>query len=101
MTKITMFVGLDVHKMTIAVATVEGRASADVRFHSTIANTPEAIRSLLRKLSKDGHRLHHFVKACPFNSKLFQTRRSASCRASPIASRTAAIGRWSSTSCRR
>ena len=40
----TIFVGLDVHKKTIAVATVEGRASADVRFYGTIANTPVAIR---------------------------------------------------------
>ena len=52
MTETTIFVGLDVHKKTIAVATVEGRASADVRFHGTIANTPEAIRSLLRKLNR-------------------------------------------------
>ena len=65
MTEITMFVGLDVHKKTIAVATVEGRASADVRFYGTIANTPEAIRSLLKKLSKDGHRLHLCYEAGP------------------------------------
>ena len=45
--KTTIFVGLDVHKKTIAVATVEGRASAEVRFYGTIANTPDAIRSLL------------------------------------------------------
>ena len=44
----TVFVGLDVHKKTIAVATVEGQASADVRFFGTIANTSGAIRSLLR-----------------------------------------------------
>lgn len=46
---------LDVHKKTMAVA---GRASADVRLFGTIANTPEAIRSLLRKLSKSGQPLH-------------------------------------------
>lgn len=57
--------GLDVHKKTIAVATVEARASADVRFCGTIANTPEAIRSLLKKLSKDGHRLHLCYEAGP------------------------------------
>ena len=32
----TIFVGLDVHKKTIAVATVEARASADVRFYGTL-----------------------------------------------------------------
>jgi hypothetical protein len=36
----TIFVGLDVHKKTISVATVEARASADVRFYGTIPNTP-------------------------------------------------------------
>lgn len=52
----TSFLGLDVHKKTIAVATVEGRASADVRYYDTIPNTPEAIRSMLRKLGKGGQR---------------------------------------------
>ncbi|MEW5963241.1 MAG: hypothetical protein AB1749_06715 [Pseudomonadota bacterium] len=52
----TIFVGLDVHKKTIAVATVEARVSADVRFYGTIPNTPEAIRSMLRKLAKGGQR---------------------------------------------
>jgi hypothetical protein len=56
MTETINFVGLDVHKKTIAVATVEGLASADVRFFGTIANTPEAIRSLLRKLGKGEQR---------------------------------------------
>lgn len=58
MSDTTVFVGLDVHKKTIAVTTVEGRASADVRFYGTIGNTPVAIRSLLRKLGKGGQRLH-------------------------------------------
>jgi hypothetical protein len=51
-------VGPDVHKKTIAVATVEARASADVRFYGTIPDTPDAIRSMLRKLAKGGQRLH-------------------------------------------
>jgi hypothetical protein len=54
MNETTMFVGLDVHKRTIAVATVAGRAAADVRFYGTIANTPVAIRSLLKSSAKVG-----------------------------------------------
>lgn len=46
----TIFVDLHVHKKMIAVAMVEARAPADVRFYGTIANTPEAIRSKLLKL---------------------------------------------------
>ena len=72
MNDITMFVGLDVHKKTIAVATVEGRASADVRFYGTIANTPVAIRSLLRKLGKGGQRLHLAYEAGPMGYNLYR-----------------------------
>ena len=72
MTETTIFVGLDVHKKTIAVATVEGRASADVRFDGTIANTPEAIRSLLRKLGKGGQRLHLAYEAGPLGYNLYR-----------------------------
>ena len=72
MEEITTFVGLDVHKKTIAVATVEGRASADVRFLGTIANTPEAIRSLLRKLGKGGQRLHLAYEAGPLGYNLYR-----------------------------
>ena len=68
----TNFVGLDVHKKTIAVATVEGRASADVRFYGTIANTPVAIRSLLRKLGKGGQRLHLAYEAGPMGYNLYR-----------------------------
>jgi transposase len=72
MTETIIFVGLDVHKKTIAVATVEGRASADVRFFGTIANTPEAIRSLLRKLGKGGQQLHLAYEAGPLGYNLYR-----------------------------
>lgn len=67
-----IFVGLDVHKKTIAVATVEGRAAADVRFYGTIPNTPEAIRSMLRKLGKGGQRLHLAYEAGPLGYNLYR-----------------------------
>jgi transposase len=57
---------------TIAVATVEGRASADVRFCGTIPNTPDAIRSLLRKLGKGGQRLHLAYEAGPLGYNLYR-----------------------------
>jgi hypothetical protein len=37
---------------------VEAAAGAAVRFYGTIANTLETVRSLCRKLSKDGQQLH-------------------------------------------
>src|ERR1700679_2282612 len=54
----TLFVGVDVHKKTISVATVDGCAGSAVRFYGTVENTPDAIRALCKNLSKDGGRLH-------------------------------------------
>ena len=65
MTDLTLFVGLDVHKKTISVALVDAAAKADVRFYSTIANEPDALRSLCRRLSNDGRPLHFCYEAGP------------------------------------
>ena len=43
------YVGLDVHKESIAVA-VADEGPADVRFHGTIGATTEALRKLVRRL---------------------------------------------------
>ena len=50
----TLFLGLDVHKKTISAAIVESSAGAEVRFYGTIANSPDSIRVLCKKLSKGG-----------------------------------------------
>src|SRR6185369_9670115 len=50
MSKGTVFVGMDVHAETIAVAVAEGRG--EVRSVGTIANRPEAVRRLVGKLGK-------------------------------------------------
>ena len=72
MLETTIFVGLDVHKKTIAVATVTAQASASVQFFGTIANTPEAIRSMLRKLGKGGQKLHLTYEAGPLGYNLYR-----------------------------
>ena len=46
------FLGLDVHADTIAVAVAE--AKGDVRFLGTIANRPESVKRLVKKLSTEG-----------------------------------------------
>jgi transposase len=58
MTDLTLFVGLDVHKKTISAAMVEVAAGAEVHFYGTIANTPDSVRGLCRKLTRDGQQLH-------------------------------------------
>src|ERR1700738_3055137 len=65
MTDLTLFVGLDVHKKTIAVALADGAAGAAVRFYGTIANTADTVRALCRKLAKDGQALHFCYEAGP------------------------------------
>jgi transposase len=65
MVDFTLFVGLDVHKKTVSVAMVEASASGAVRFYGTIANTPDAVRTLCKKLSRDGQQLHFCYEAGP------------------------------------
>jgi hypothetical protein len=50
----TKFIGLDVHKDTIAIAVADGDGAREVRFHGTMANTPGAIRRLVARLSAPG-----------------------------------------------
>src|SRR5918912_2680720 len=48
------FVGLDVHNQTITVALAESGKRGEVRDYGQIANTPEALKRLLSKLSRSG-----------------------------------------------
>ena len=59
------YVGLDVHKDTIAVAAAERGNRGDIRRYGTIANTPAALRSLAAKLRHNGAALHFCYEAGP------------------------------------
>ena len=58
------YVGLDVHKETIAVSVAEGNGG-EVRYFGEIANTPEAVEKLVRQLRKNGATLSLCYEAGP------------------------------------
>lgn len=59
------YVGLDVHKDTIAVAAAEPGKRGEVREYGKIANTPVALRTLVAKLTRGGDTLRFCYEAGP------------------------------------
>jgi transposase len=58
------YVGLDVHKETIAVSVADSDGG-EVRYVGEIPNTPEAVEKLVRQLRKDGATLSFCYEAGP------------------------------------
>ena len=65
MEKSITYIGLDVHKNTIAVAVAESGLRKEVRDYGTIANTPAALKKLITKLAGTGHELRFCYEAGP------------------------------------
>ncbi len=59
----TLYIGLDVHKLSIAVSLAEDGREGAVRFLGEIPNTPTDVGKLARRLAKDGSRLEFCYEA--------------------------------------
>ena len=59
------YIGLDVHKETIAVALAEAGKRNEVREYGKIANTPASVKTLVAKLARNGHELRFCYEAGP------------------------------------
>jgi transposase len=59
------FIGMDVHKATIAVAVAEGSRTGEVRQLGTFPNRAEVIARLVRRLASDGRELRFCYEAGP------------------------------------
>jgi hypothetical protein len=60
-----IFVGLDVHKATIAAAVAEGGHGGEVRELGNFLNRPDHIRKLVERLAKGGRSLSFCYEAGP------------------------------------
>jgi transposase len=67
-----IFVGLDVHKATVAVAVAEGVRGGEVVQLGTIPNRPEHIAKLAMKLRKSGRRVSFCYEAGPCGYGLYR-----------------------------
>jgi transposase len=65
MNELISFVGLDVHKDTIAVAVAQGGDRSEVREYGQIANRPNALKRLSDKLARQGASLRFCYEAGP------------------------------------
>ncbi len=65
------YVGLDVHKETIAISVADG-TGGEPRYLGEIPNTPEAVAQLVRRLKKDRSPLRFCYEAGPCGYELYR-----------------------------
>ena len=71
MREFSKYVGLDTHKETVAVAVADA-IGGEARYYGEIANTPEAIRKLVKKLCPDGEVISFCYEAGPCGYEIYR-----------------------------
>jgi transposase len=71
MREFSKYVGLDTHKETVAVAVADA-IGGKARYYGEIANTPEAIRKLVKKLCPDGEVISFCYEAGPCGYAIYR-----------------------------
>jgi transposase len=71
MKEFSKYVGLDTHKETLAVAVADAMGGKS-RFYGEIANSPEAIRKLVKDLCPDGEVISFCYEAGPCGYELYR-----------------------------
>jgi len=71
MNKFSKYVGLDTHKESIAVAVADARGGKP-RYYGEIANTPDEVRKLVKKLCPDGELLAFCYEAGPCGYEIYR-----------------------------
>ncbi len=66
------FIGLDVHKASIAVAIAEDGRAGEVRHYGTINHRPAEIAKLIKRLAAKGSALHFCYEAGPCGYGLYR-----------------------------
>jgi len=76
-----LFVGLDVHKKTISVATVLEKPGESCRYYGSIPHTPNALQRLCQKLQADDASLYfcHEAGPCGYGVQPLLTRSGHRC----------------------
>lgn len=70
--KSVKFIGMDVHKKSIAIAVADEGRDSEVRGYGTIPNTFDALAKVIRKLLADGSELRFVYEAGPTGYGLYR-----------------------------